>query len=77
MTTEPSYLGALQLGWPFRGVLNCGKGGGPHPGLGGALRGQFLEKYSAESPNQATLSPAGETRWGGAVLRASGVNQGI
>lgn len=67
---EPICLEALVLGWPFRDVLDCGKGGRSSLGPGGALRGQLLGRELADSPNQATLSAAGET--GG--RRASGLN---
>ena len=58
--TEPVCPGALELGWPFRDVIDCIKGGRDNLGPDGTLRGQFLEKDLAESPNQATRSADGK-----------------
>lgn len=74
MITEPIYLGAQELEWPSRDVLDCGKGGRLNPGLGRAFGGQFLERDLAESPNQATIGPAGETQWGGGGTESFSVN---
>lgn len=59
--------------WPFRDILDRGKGIRPDFGPGDTLRGEFLERDLNDHPNRATLTAAEET--GG--LRASGLNQGI